>query len=247
MTAASALDAPWCTPEQRNAGSADNLRIGGFTGLTSIDFPGRLAAVVFCQGCPWRCCYCQNTSLLDAAALTDWCWLDVESRLHERRGLLDGVVFSGGDPTLQAALPDALTRVRALGFETGLHTAGMYPQRLAALLPMLNWVGLDIKAPEDRYDAITRTPHSGEKAWNSLRELVRSGVAYECRTTWHRGLFAEDELEALAARLADEGVTHWALQACRDPSWPSRRAARVDPALAQRLGARFAHFVLRSD
>lgn len=230
--------------------AAETLRIGGFTGLTTIDFPGRLAAVVFCQGCPWRCGYCQNPALLAAATPGDWRWDAIESRLHERRGLIDGVVFSGGEPTLQAALPDALARVRAMGFATGLHTAGMYPQRLQALLPLLDWVGLDIKAPappDGHYDAITHTPGSGDKAWSSLDLLLDSGVAHECRTTWHAGLYDEQALDAMAAQLAGKGVTHWALQACRDPAWPSTRAARICPDVAKRLGTRFEQFTLRSD
>lgn len=204
------------------ATTAEALSIGGLTPLTTIDFPGRLAAVVFCQGCPWRCGYCHNTELLDAGAPTAHTWAGVERLLYARRGLLDGVVFSGGEPTLQAALPDALARVRALGFATGLHTAGMYPERLAALLPLLDWVGLDIKAPLHRYDAITRTPGSGARAWESLRHVLVSGVAYECRTTWNTGLYGEDDLQALAGALAAEGVRHWALQEYRmegAPAW----------------------------
>jgi len=208
--------------------------VGGLTPLTTIDFPGRLAAVVFCQGCPWRCGYCHNTELLDAAAPTAHTWADVERLLHARRGLLDGVVFSGGEPTLQAALPDALARVRGWGFATGLHTAGMYPERLAALLPLLDWVGLDIKAPLHRYDAITATPGSGAKAWASLDAVLASGVDHECRTTWHPGLYGEDELHALAEALIAQGVRHWAVQECRRPGWPlwSGQPERVTQAWA---------------
>jgi len=224
------------------ASAAESLRIGGLTPLTTIDFPGKLAAVVFCQGCPWRCGYCHNTELLDAGAPTAHTWAEVDRLLHARRGLLDGVVFSGGEPTLQAALPDALARVRALGFATGLHTAGMYPERLAALLPRLDWVGLDIKAPLHRYDAITHTPGSGARVWESLRHVLASGVAYECRTTWHAGLFGEDELQALAGALAAEGVRHWALQECRAPGAPGWVLA-ADRAAA--LGGGFARFTLR--
>ena len=119
------------------AESGKPLRLGGLTPLTTIDFPGRLAAVLYCQGCSWRCTYCHNTELLDAATPPALPWPDALAFLHRRRGLLDGVVFSGGEPTLQAALADALAAVRALGMQTALHTAGMYPQRLAAppLLP----------------------------------------------------------------------------------------------------------------
>ena len=167
---------------------------------------------------------------------------EVLAFLKSRQGLLDGVVFSGGEPTLQAALPAALVQVRALGFQTALHTGGMYPERLQALLPLLDWVGLDIKGPLHAYDAITRTPGSGAKAFASLRHLLASGVAYECRTTWHAGLFGVDDLFALADTLADAGVAHWALQECRAPGaavW-ALTAGQVE-----RLGARFAGFVVR--
>lgn len=129
------------------AESGKPLRLGGLTPLTTIDFPGRLAAVLYCQGCPWRCTYCHNTELLDAATPPALPWPDALAFLHRRRGLLDGVVFSGGEPTLQTALADALAAVRALGMQTALHTAGMYPQRLAALLPQLDWVGWTSRPP----------------------------------------------------------------------------------------------------
>lgn len=218
------------------------LRIGGITPLTTIDFPSRLAAVLYCQGCPWRCGYCHNPELLCATTPATVPWPEVLAFLQSRQGLLDGVVFSGGEPTLQAALPAALAEVRALGFQTALHTGGMYPERLQALLPLLDWVGLDIKGPLHAYDAITRTPGSGAKAFASLRHLLVSGVAYECRTTWHAGLFSVDDLFALADTLADAGVAHWALQECRAPgaaTW-ALTAGQVE-----RLGARFAEFVVR--
>ena len=221
---------------------AERLRIGGLTPLTSIDFPGRLAAVLFCQGCPWRCSYCHNPELLDATAPAALPWAQVHAFLDRRRGLLDGVVFSGGEPTLQAALPAALAQVRALGFEAALHTGGMYPQRLAALLPHLDWVGLDIKGPLHRHGIITGARGSGLRSRESLGHLLTSGVAYECRTTWHPGLFDADELVALADELAALGVTHWALQECRTPGGAPFALA---PARIQALSARFASFTLR--
>ena len=197
------------------AGATAGFRVGGLTRWTSIDFPGRLAAVVFCQGCPWRCGYCHNPDLLQAGAATGQGWAQVRAFLQARVGLLDGVVFSGGEPTLQTALSAALAEVRALGFETALHTGGMYPQRLAAVLPLLDWVGLDIKAPWTQYDAVTETPGSAVPVQESLHRLVASGLSYECRTTWHPDLFAVAELLALAQDLAGRGVQNWVLQAGR--------------------------------
>lgn len=229
------------------AATPADLRLGGITPLTTIDFPGRLAAVFYCQGCPWRCGYCHNPALLDASAPPTLPWEQALQFLESRQGLLDGVVFSGGEPTLQAALPTALAEVRALGFQTALHTGGMYPERLQALLPLLDWVGLDIKALPGDCDAITGVPGSGAKVWQSLRQVLDSGTDCECRTTWHPGLYPVEALLALGEALATQGVRHWILQPCRDPRQPgSEPAARqaLQPHL-EGLRRRFAHCTAR--
>lgn len=193
----------------------NQLRVGGLTPLTSVDFPGELAAVIYCRGCPWRCAYCHNGHLLGHAdASRTMAWSSVMTFLRARRGLLDAVVFSGGEPTAQAALPAAVAEVRALGFKVGLHTGGPYPQRLQALLPVLDWVGLDIKALPEDYPKVTGVPGSGERAWRSLHMLLASGIALEVRTTPLPGLDDEAYLERLMRRLADAGVRRYALQQC---------------------------------
>lgn len=220
---------------------SERLRIGGLTRWTSIDFPGRLAAVVFLQGCPWRCGYCHNPDLLDANREGTMPWQEVRNFLAGRRGLLDGVVFSGGEPTLQTGLADALDDVRAMGFRTALHTGGMYPERLVELLPRLDWVGLDIKGPWERIDAITQSRGSAARVRASLSHLAASGVAFECRTTWHEGLFGRPGLHALAADLARLGVGRWALQECRGAG----ANAALPAAELATLGQRFHEFVHR--
>ena len=221
-----------------------DLKVGGFTPLTSIDFPGRLAAVVFCQGCPWRCDYCHNPHLIPVGSPSARAWEDVLVFLALRRGLLDGVVFSGGEPTLQAALPAAMRDVRQLGFEVALHTAGMYPDRLEAALPWVDWVGFDIRAPAHRYDHVTGTPGSATRVMDSLERLVASGVAYECRTTWDPALFDEAELMALLHTLAEKGVRRWSLQVCNRAGMPvphpagiADRIAAACPQIAVRMQA----------
>lgn len=221
---------------------ATALRLGGLTPLTTIDFPGRLAAVLYCQGCPWRCSYCHNPELLPADTPAQLSWSDALGFLQQRLGLLDGVVFSGGEPTLQAALPAALQACRELGLQTGLHTGGMYLPRLVTALPLLDWVGLDIKALPARYPFLTATPASGSKPWEALDWLLASGIDHEVRTTWHAGLFDVEELLQLARALSDRGVQQWALQECRSadaPLWVLQ-----DEQLAE-LNTLFARFTLR--
>lgn len=159
------------------------LVIGGLTPFTTIDYPGKLAAVIFCQGCPWRCGYCHNQHLLPIKQQGTVPWDEVVRLLEQRRGLLDAVVFSGGEPTMQASLSDAIAAVHRMGFLTGLHTGGAYPERLAACLPHLDWVGMDLKAPFDLYDQITRVSGSGAAAEQSALILRQSGVPHQFRTT----------------------------------------------------------------
>jgi len=198
--------------------SAQSLRIGGLTPLTTLDYPGELAAVLFCQGCPWRCRYCHNGHLLTSRNRDRIPWSDVRTFLRGRRGLLDALVFSGGEPTLQTALPAAMREGKSLGFKIGLHTAGPYPNRLQRLLPYLDWVGLDIKAQPADYPAITGVPGSGERAWESLRLLLEAGIALQVRTTVLPGFNDEGDISHLADRLATLGVQDHVLQPCRTDS-----------------------------
>ena len=191
------------------------LRVGGLTPLTTIDYPGELAAVVYCQGCPWRCAYCHNGHLIPARAEASIPWDQVLCFLAARRGLLDAVVFSGGEPTLQSGLGRAMEDIRSLGFKVGLHTAGPYPERLGRLLHRVDWVGLDIKGLPETYPEVTGVADSGERAWASLRLLLASGVAYEVRTTPMPGRQGAADLEVLSSRLAEAGVRRHRIQTCR--------------------------------
>lgn len=223
--------------------SSTDLRIGGLTRLSSCDWPGELVATIFCQGCPWACRYCHNPHLIPAGREGDVPWAGVLAFLQTRRGLLDGVVFSGGEPTLQAGLAEAMAAVRDLGFRVGLHSGGPYPERLAALLPLLDWVGFDVKAPFEAYARITGVPGSGERARASLDLLLASGVDLEVRTTVHPALLGAEDLTALATTLRDLGVRRYVLQpfrpqGCADPDLLTRAAVQ-DSALLARLAAAF--------
>ncbi|WP_310446726.1 anaerobic ribonucleoside-triphosphate reductase activating protein [Thiobacillus sp.] len=191
------------------------LRVGGLTPLSASDWPGMLAAVVFCQGCPWRCGYCHNPGLIPARGENEIPWDDVLSFLRRRQGLLDGVVFSGGEPTLQPELADAMRAVRALGFKVGLHTGGAYPRRLAEVLPLVDWVGLDAKAAFADYARITGVPGSGVSALASLEQVLASGVAHEIRTTVHPALLSDADVVGLAGALSAHGVKRHVIQAFR--------------------------------
>lgn len=229
------------------------LRVGGFVPFTSSDYPGALAAVVFCQGCPWRCGYCHNPHLVpahgdderDFGRLLDW--------LAQRHGLLDAVVFSGGEPTAQAALADAIAAVRALGFAVGVHTGGAYPRRLAEVLRDIDWIGIDLKAPVDEYASVTGVAGSGPAALASLDLVLAAGVAHEVRTTVHPTLTPPAAMESLARELAARGIERWVLQPFRatgcanaDVVAAASRGTTLDDGLLARLSRHVADIVVRA-
>ncbi len=181
------------------------LSVGGVTAFTTIDYPGALAAVVFCRGCPWRCGYCHNPRFREPSGDGDISWGGILSFLRRRRGLLDAVVFSGGEPTLQAGLADAVREAGELGFKAGLHTAGPFPERLAEVLPLLDWVGMDIKAPFEEYEAVTGVRGSGEAARESAELLRRSGVPHRFRTTLDPFLLEEGRLDRIRRMMEEWG------------------------------------------
>lgn len=222
--------------------------------LSTVDWPGQLAATVFTRGCPWNCLYCHNPHLLsvkpdaghNAGDHPDWA--GVLAFLESRRGLLDGVVFTGGEPTAQAALPDAMAEVRAMGFSVALHSGGPSPAAFEAALAHTAWVGFDVKAPFARYENITRVPGSGERALESLRLLVASGVPFEARTTVHGRLTTADDLDTLAAELEAAGVRDWVLQPFREAGARGGLPFCVDvdfEAVVRRHGDRFKTLTVR--
>lgn len=226
------------------------LNIGGLTPFTTIDFPGQLAAVLFTQGCPWRCDYCHNKPLLARQGDRQYRWQEVIDFLQKRVGLIDAVVISGGEPTLQRGLRAAIGQIRELGFKVGLHTAGIYPGRLAEVLPVLDWVGLDIKSAYAHYDAITGVPGSADRAWSSAGLLVESGIDYEVRTTLHPVIMEEDNLAELVAELSQLGVSNYCVQRCNldfcsSPQPTEKSLARLDQSQHALLAETFEHFSVR--
>jgi len=225
------------------------LRVGGITPFTATDYPGQLAAVVFVQGCPWRCGYCHNPHLQQrhSGALD---WDSVIAFLRRRVGLIDAVVFSGGEPTIDPCLELAIADVRALGFKVGLHTAGIYPARLSQVLPTLDWVGFDIKAPATHYESVTGVAGSGAAAFACAALVIDSGIAHECRTTVHSALLTDAQLLELATTLSGMGVRHYAVQlfrptGCADAALALACSGVPAAATLDAIGALFPTFTVR--
>ncbi len=202
---------------------AHDLAIAGFVPLSSVDWPDHLVTTVFLQGCPWRCPYCQNVEILDPRTPGIVPWQEVTDHMRRRQGLLDGVVFTGGEALRQAALIPAMREVRDLRFQVGLHTGGAYPKRFREALELTDWVGLDIKALPDGYRSAAGVS-AGDKAWESLDIMLsihaqRAGstfpLDYEVRTTVYPGSAPAEHFTALVEAMRARGVKRFALQEAR--------------------------------
>lgn len=199
------------------------MKIGGYQKCSLIDYPGKVAAVVFTQGCNWRCPFCHNRSLVIPARFQPAVPEEqLFAHLEQRRGQLDGVVVTGGEPTLQPGLAAFLRRVRALGYATKLDTNGSRPNVIAALLneQLLDYVAMDVKGPLASYSRFAG--HHVDTGTIELSiELIRtSGVSYEFRTTLVGGLHTEDDLRAMAPLVT--GAKRYAVQGYRSPPTASK-------------------------
>ena len=208
--------------------SAADLSVAGFVPYSSCDWPGKLAATLFLQGCPWACTYCHNPSLQNPRQHGAIRWSKIAETLRRRQGMLDGVVFSGGEPTQQLALKDGVKAVRDLGFLAAIHTAGAYPERLREILPMLTWVGFDIKATPEGYGKVAGVEAAGGKAWKSLTYVQRAGVDYEVRVSVDPTVHTTADIEAIADELTQRGA--------RPPILQEVRPDGTNPDYAAKLG-----------
>ena len=193
------------------------IRIGGIEKFSIVDFPNQMAAVVFMQGCPWRCPFCHNAHLQDVNAETNIAWHKFIDFLKQRKGVLDAVVFSGGEPLVQQGLKDAIEEVKNLGYKIGLPTGGYLPQHFKSVIDLVDWVGFDIKAPleDKKYREITGGIADVYKVKESLQILCDSKKDFECRTTCDPRFLSVDDIYTIADTLKAMGVKEYYLQKYR--------------------------------
>lgn len=187
------------------------MNIGGLVPLTLSDYPGRLAAVVFTQGCNFRCPFCHNGPLIaHPSARGDLLpESEVMQFLQSRRDQLDGVVLSGGEPTLQPDLLEFLRRVRPLGYAVKLDTNGSRPEVLRRILGegLIDFLAMDIKAPWQCYDRLAGIAVDTAAIRTSVELIARSGIPHVFRTTVVPEMLSDADLRAIA-RLLPAGSPH---------------------------------------
>jgi pyruvate formate lyase activating enzyme len=176
------------------------MKIGGFQKVSLIDYPGRISAVVFTQGCNFRCPFCHNPELVDPERFMDLIpEKEILSFLEKRKGRLDAVVITGGEPTMQPELIPFILHLKAMGYLIKLDTNGTHPDLLAEMLDkkLLDYVAMDIKAPLERYGAVTKTNTDRDRIRRSISLIMGSGTDYEFRTTAVKPLLAPEDLEEI--------------------------------------------------
>jgi len=192
-----------------------SFKIGGLIKFSLIDYEGKMAAVIFAQGCPFRCHYCHNASLVFPKLFTPP--IDEEeifSFLSSRIGQLEGVVITGGEPTMQDGLYSFIQRIKNLGFNIKLDTNGSNPDILKKLLEdnLLDFVAMDLKAPLAKYEETCGVHVDISLIQKSIALLLASSIKYEFRTTLVPLLHKEEDVESMAKVI--EGAESYVLQNC---------------------------------
>lgn len=191
---------------------------GGLQELTLIDYPGKIAATVFTIGCNFRCYYCHNPELVLPEKIKNTKTLSEEEILNflkGRKGLLQGLCITGGEPTLDNGLLDFIKQVKALNFLVKLDTNGSNPEVLKGLLEnkLLDYVAMDIKAPLAKYAIVAGVEIDLDHIQESIQLIRQSGLEYEFRTTIAPGLTVQDILDIVPLI---EGADNYYLQVFHD-------------------------------
>ena len=192
------------------------MKIAGLQKMTLLDFPGKVACTVFFQGCNFRCPFCHNSDLLSGQGEPFMTDEELLSFLEKRKGLLDGVCVTGGEPTLQPQLPQLLKRIKEMGYAVKLDTNGARPQVLRELVEagVVDYVAMDIKNSREEYP---KTAGIGENLLpqieESIRYLLSGKVDYEFRTTVVKELHSGASIEAMGRWVCS------LLEGARPKSW----------------------------
>lgn len=171
--------------------------IGGLQRFSLIDYPGKICAIVFTQGCNFRCPYCHNPELVNGnpSRLQGVKEDQVLSFLEMRRGKLEAVTITGGEPLLQSDIGYFLSSVKSLGYLVKLDTNGSFPSRLEKIIGTntVDYIAMDIKAPLDKYELVVRRRIDKDQILSSIKLIMDWGSEYEFRTTVVRSLLKRDD------------------------------------------------------
>ncbi len=189
------------------------MNIGGWQRFSLIDYPKKVCGILFAQGCNFRCPYCHNPELVDHSLFQE-CLQEEEifSFLHKRKGKLDAVSITGGEPTIQPDLVEFIERIKDIGYLVKIDTNGSCPEVLERLINrrLLDYIAMDVKAPLEKYRNIAKTKVNPDNIKKSIETIMDSGVEYEFRTTVVKSLLKKVDLEKIASLI--KGARLYVLQ-----------------------------------
>lgn len=174
--------------------------IKGFQKLSLIEYPGKISAIVFLGKCDFSCHFCYNIDLVkNYEKLPDIPEKEVLDFLSTRKGLLDGIAITGGEPTLHKELPEFIKKIKDLGFLVMLETNGSNPKMLKELIEkkLVDYIAMDIKAPLEKYDEVAGVKVNNKDIQDSVDFIRNSGIDYEFRTTVIPKHFKEEDALAI--------------------------------------------------
>lgn len=183
------------------------MLIGGLQKLTLVDFPGKVAAIVFTKGCLFRCPYCHNPDLVLPERGVELSVAEVKDFLESRRGFLDGICVSGGEPTLHKDLPEFISYIKELGYAVKLDTNGVTPQMVRELIDkkLVDYFAMDLKSTWQKYQTIANLAPGKERFIENCKETFKiiqeSSVPHEWRTTVLPGIHQEEDFIEMASWL----------------------------------------------
>ncbi len=190
------------------------MKIGGLLKFTLIDFPGRPAAMIFTQGCNFRCRYCHNPELVYPHMFSEpVAEEEIDAFLKRRQGTLEGIVVSGGEPTIFDDLPQFLAKIKSYGYAIKLDTNGTRPDMIKELLDkkLVDFIAMDLKAPLEKYALITGVQANPAILQKSMDLIRQAGIGYEFRTTYDKEVLTDADIEAIS-KLVDG--KHYRVQEC---------------------------------
>lgn len=193
-----------------------DITLGGLQRNSLIDYPGHIASVLFLNGCNFRCPYCHNPELVNPHPSKDTQTLsDALAFLSQRRGQIEGVVVSGGEPLMTTALPSLMEKIKEMGFQIKLDTNGSFPQRLGPLIEagLVDYVAMDIKSAPDQYGRLPGLNCPPAAIHKSIAIIRDASLPHEFRTTCVKPYVDDTQIRALCHSI--EGASRLALQTCR--------------------------------
>lgn len=188
------------------------MKIVGFQKVTLLDFPGLVACTVFVGGCNFRCPFCHNADVVEESTGGEFSEEEILSYLTKRKGVLDGVCITGGEPLLSPRILGFMHRIKDLGFKIKLDTNGSIPSRLkeAVLRGLCDYVAMDIKNALEKYPLTAGVKTDNEKIKESVDFLLSGAVPYEFRTTVVKELHTKDDILKISEEIS--GAAKWYLQ-----------------------------------